>query len=499
MLTVEAAAALLRRRELSSVELVRAALDRADVFDDRLGAYVTRFDEAALAAAKRADADFAAGVDRGPLQGIPVGIKDNLFTEDGPTTAQSLVRDPSWDGRGEATAVTRLKAGGAVVLGKLTLSEFAIGPPAPGSPFPRPRNPWDLRCWPGGSSSGTGVAVASGFVLAGLGTDSAGSIRLPAAACGITGLKPTFGRVPVSGSVPLAASLDHVGPMARSVWDCAAVLQTIAGHDESDATSLRAAVPDYLAELAAPLGNPRIGVVPAGEAHPAVRDAFDAMLSVLRSLGMATVTADLPEEQATVAATKIILSAESFETHRSGLRSRWQDYGSATRVRLATGAFVSDIELRRARQQRESARRRLAELFRSVDVVVSVTMPVPAPEYGPDDRLDRGLISAAAETVRYWSCVGYPALAIPMGFASTGLPLSLQLAAPPLHESALLRLGHAVQRATDWHLREPPLPDTAAALTRAGIEPGADLAALAAAYQGHRRDVEALRIEEGKA
>lgn len=497
MLTVETAAALLRRRELSSVDLVRAALDRADAFDDRLGAYVSRFDDAALAAANRADADFAAGVDRGPLQGIPVGIKDNLFTTDGPTTAQTLVRDPSWDTRPEATAVSRLKAAGAVVLGKLTLSEFAIGPPGPDAPFPRPRNPWDIRCWPGGSSSGTGVAVAAGFVLAGLGTDSAGSIRMPAAACGISGLKPTFGRVPVSGSVPLAASLDHVGPMARTVWDCAAMLRTIAGHDGADATSLREPVPDYLAELAAPLGNLRVGVVPVGMAHSAVPGLFDDMLTVLRSLGLTTTTVDLPAEQATVAATKVILSAESFETHRKTLASRWRDYGRATRVRVATGAFVTDAELDRARRRRAATRERLAGLFRSVDVVASVTMPVPAPEYGPGERLDRELVSAAAATVRYWSCTGYPALAIPMGFTAEGLPLSLQLAAPPLRESVLFRVGDAVQRATDWHLREPPLPEVAAALARARIEPGDDLAALAAAYQGHRADAEALRNEEG--
>jgi aspartyl-tRNA(Asn)/glutamyl-tRNA(Gln) amidotransferase subunit A len=521
MLTIEDAAAALRRRELSSVELVREVLARADALDASLGAYVIRFDESALAAAKRADQDFAAGVDRGPLQGIPLVAKDNLFAREGPTSAQSTVRDPSWDVTGDATAVARLRAAGAVLTGKVTLSEFAIGGPDMRSPYPRPRNPWNLHCWPGGSSSGTGAAVAGGLALAGLGTDTAGSIRMPAAVCGISGLKPTFGVVSTAGSIPLAKSLDHVGPLARSVWDCAAVLQSIAGHDPADPTTALGAPPDYLAELAGPLGPIRIGVVAAPDdvaCDPALEDVYNGALATLRSLHAATTSVVLPAYPATVAAAKITLEVESFALHEQTLSTRWSDYSVSTRLRLATGAFASGAEYLHAQRQRAATRGLLEELFESVDVVVSPTFPVGAPEYGPDELIDRVAIGAGASTVRYWSCVGYPALVIPMGFSSAGLPLSLQLVAAPMHESQLLRLGVAFQQVTDWHLREPAFAglgdgqiwgvgpasvapprvdaaDTAAASTmlrRVGIDPGEDLDALAIAYRAHRTDVRSL-------
>lgn len=507
MPTIETTSALLRRRQVSSVDLVRAALERADEVDGRLGAYITRFDETALAAAALADADFAAGVDRGPLQGIPVGVKDNMFATEGPTTAQSVVRDPAWDRSPDSTAVARLKAAGAVVMGKLTLSEYAIGPSDVDAPYPRPRNPWHLGYWPGGSSSGTGVAISGGLVFAGLGSDTAGSVRMPAAACGVSGLKPTYGRVPVSGTIPLAESLDHVGPMARSVWDCAAMLRVIAGHDPADGTSLRAPVPDYLADLTAPVHGVRIGVADLDDAtDPEVAGAFDDMLGTLRSLGLSTAGVTIPCYEATIAAAKIILAAEAFAFHQRNLESRWRDYSRATRIRLGTGAFVGAPELRDARRQREVTRQGLERLFQTVDVVVSPTMAVPAPRYGPDEQLDRALIGTAARAVRYWSCAGYPALAIPMGFSADGLPLSVHLVAAPLRESVLFRVGAAVQRATDWHLREPPLTDVgdtgntavAETLARAGIDPGEDLDAMAKAYQAHRGDVTALRAGTGK-
>ncbi|HVW41694.1 MAG TPA: amidase [Amycolatopsis sp.] len=507
MATIETTSVALRRREVSSVELVRAALERADAVDGRLGAYLSRFDETALAAAARADADFAAGVDRGPLQGIPVGIKDNMFVTDGPTTAQSLVRDPAWDTSPDATAVARLKAAGAVVMGKLTLSEYAIGPSDVDAPFPRPRNPWHLGYWPGGSSSGTGVAISGGLVFAGLGSDTAGSVRMPAAACGVSGLKPTYGRVPVSGTIPLAVSLDHVGPMGRSVWDCAAMLRVIAGHDPADDTSLRAPVPDYLADLTGPLDGVRIGVADLDDAtDPEVAAAFEDMLGVLRSLGLSTAGVTLPCYEATIAAAKIILAAEAFAFHQRNLGLRWRDYSRATRIRLGTGAFASPPEVADARRQREAARDGLEGLFRTVDVVVSPTMAVPAPRYGPDEQLDRALIGTAARAVRYWSCAGYPALAIPMGFSADGLPLSVQLVAAPLRESLLFRVGAAVQRATDWHLREPPLTEAGTTgnavvtevLAKAGIDPGEDLDAMAKAYQAHCGDVTALRAGAGE-
>ncbi|MCU1615630.1 MAG: amidase [Frankiales bacterium] len=518
MLTLVEAAALLRRRDVTSVELLDAALARADAADATLGAYVHRTDESALAAAVRADRDFAAGIDRGPLQGIPVAVKDNLCTADAPTTAQSAVHDPAWDRAGDATVVARLRAAGAVLTGKLTLSEFAIGPPGPDSAFPCPRNPWDLRCWPGGSSSGTGTAVAAGLVFAGLGTDTAGSIRIPSAMCGLTGLKPTFGRVPVSGSIALAPSLDHVGPMTRSVADCAAVLQVIAGHDPADPSSSRADVPDYAAALARPLRELRVGVTMPfdDDVDAEVAVAFDEAVAALRSAGVAVRDVVLPDFAPTAAAAKVILEAESFALHEPMLRTRWADYSPATRRRLATGAFAGAADLLRAYERRAATSRLLGRLFAEVDLVVAPAMPMPAPVLAADGSLDRDTVSRSTRSMRYWNCAGLPALVLPMGRSATGLPLSLQIVGDVLRETDVLALGSVLQTVTDWHRavpvqgggvadrrpagdRTPPVSapavepaDAAAAaaeLGRRGIHVGEDRDELGRAYALHRSDV----------
>jgi aspartyl-tRNA(Asn)/glutamyl-tRNA(Gln) amidotransferase subunit A len=514
---------LLRRREVSSTELVRDAFARADAVDEVTGAYLHRLTEPALRAARHADADLAAGRDRGPLHGIPLAVKDNMFTADGPTTAQSRVHDPSWDDAPDATVVARLRARGAVITGKLTLSEFAIGQQSPDSPFPRPRNPWNPRCWPGGSSSGTGVAVAAGMVFAGLGTDTAGSIRIPSAMCGITGLKPTFGRVPVTGTIPLAPSLDHVGPMARSARDCALMLQAIAGHDPSDPASSTMPVPDYGdggARLPGPL---RVGIAMpfASGLDLAAAAAFDDALAVLRSLGARLTDVTLPDYEPAAAAAKIILEAEAFACHETALRTRWRDFAPMTRQRLATGAFTGAADLDRARRQREQTVASLSELFSMVDLIVSPAMPIPAPAVDRNGSPDRAVTFMAARPMRYWSLSGYPALVVPMGFSPAGLPLSLQIVGRPFAEATVLGVGTAFQAATDWHRAEPavlstrhtpdgaagagaiapgPLPAAAAAaaaaaeaLARRGLDAGDDIAALAAAYTAHLGDVETLR------
>ena len=227
-LTVQDAAKQLRTGELTSVELTKLVIARAEEFDAQVGTYLARFDDHALASAAQADDELAQGLDRGPLHGIPVGVKDILAALEGPTTAQSLILDPAWGEGKDAPIVKRLRKAGAVITGKTTTMEFACGMPDPTKPFPIPRNPWDLETWPGGSSSGTGSGIAAGMFLAGIGTDTGGSIRIPAAFCGVSGLMPTFGRVPKSGCTPLGYSLDHVGPLARSAWDCAAMLQVSA-------------------------------------------------------------------------------------------------------------------------------------------------------------------------------------------------------------------------------------------------------------------------------
>ncbi|MDH3681112.1 MAG: amidase, partial [Acidimicrobiia bacterium] len=263
--TIASAGDALRDGELTSVELVTRLQGAADDLDETLGTWLARFDEAALAAAAEADAELAAGRDRGPLHGIPLGIKDILATDEGPTTAQSLVLDPTWGDQGDGPVITRLREAGAVLMGKTTTMEFAVGRPDFSKPFPVPRCPWNTDRWAGGSSSGTANGIASGQILGGLGTDTGGSVRLPAAYNGISGHKPTFGLVPKSGCVPLGLSYDHIGPMARSAWDCAAMLNAMAGPHPSDRTTVEhPAGPDghdYLASIDRGVEGLTVGVI----------------------------------------------------------------------------------------------------------------------------------------------------------------------------------------------------------------------------------------------
>jgi aspartyl-tRNA(Asn)/glutamyl-tRNA(Gln) amidotransferase subunit A len=460
-LSVQEAAARIRSGTLSSFELTTAVLERADAIDPQLGAYLARFDETALAAAKRADNELANGVDRGPFHGIPVGVKDILAAAEGPTTAQSLILDPAWGAGKDAPIVKRLRQAGAVITGKTTTMEFACGAPDPTKPFPIPRNPWDLGTWPGGSSSGTGSGIAAGLFLAGIGTDTGGSIRIPAAFCGVSGLMPTFGRVPKSGCTPLGYSLDHVGPLARSAWDCAAMLQILAGYDPSDPDCKDVAVPDYLAALSGSLSGLRIGVeytrhFPA-DSDPTTRAQFDAAVAMLKVLGASVQEITLPLYAEMGATLMPIVGSESLAYHRADAQARWNDYFEATRTMLARGAMVSGADYVQAQRVRRVAQHELQQLFQTVDVIVSPTAAVGAFRYGADDRLlDLESMFRLVFTA-YWDAAGNPALVVPMGFTADGLPLSLQIAGRPFEEGTVLRVGDAFQRMTDWHVREPEL------------------------------------------
>jgi aspartyl-tRNA(Asn)/glutamyl-tRNA(Gln) amidotransferase subunit A len=464
-LTLTAAAQALRAGELTSVELAEEAIARADAFDDRLGVYLARFDEYARASAEQADVDFAAGIDRGPLQGVPIGVKDILAMSEGPTTAQSLILDPAWGADRDAIVVERLKAAGAVITGKLTTMEFACGLPDPSKPFPLPRNPWNTDTWPGGSSSGTGAGVAAGLFLAGIGTDTGGSIRIPAIFCGVTGLMPTYGRVPTAGCVPLGYSLDHIGPLARSARDCGAMLGAFAGPDPRDPYAVERAVPDFLAGLpdageGASLAGLRVGVERANhlgpDDDPAVEPAFAAAVDVLRSLGASVVDVTIPHYAETVTAMLITCMAESLAYHRQDMRERPEDYFAATRSMLRVGAVFSGADYVQAQRVRRVAQRGLAGVLSEVDVIVAPGASRAGPTY---DELGSGGTMEVLRGVHtpYWDAVGNPAMVVPMGFNADRMPLSLQLGARPFEEDLLVRVGDAFQRATDWHLRVPPL------------------------------------------
>jgi aspartyl-tRNA(Asn)/glutamyl-tRNA(Gln) amidotransferase subunit A len=467
-LTVREAAAMLRAGELSSVELTTAMQDSADRLDERLGTYLVRFDEQALAAAGAADAAFAAGIDHGPMQGIPVAVKDILAAREGPTTAQSLVLDPAWGAGKDAPIVARLRAAGAVITGKVTTMEFACGMPDPTKPFPIPRNPWDTGTWPGGSSSGTGSGIAAGMFLAGIGTDTGGSIRCPAAYCGVSGLKATFGRVPKSGCTPIGYSLDHVGPLARSSWDCAAMLGVLAGRHPSDPESSPAPVADYVAALSGDLKGVRVGVDRVHhfppQVDPALAGVLDAAVSALESLGATVVEVSLPYWDEMKVATMLTAYAEGLAYQMPDLRSRWGDFFAGTRLFAARGALVSGADYVQAQRVRRVAQGALQKLFQGVDLVVTPTAGTGALRY--DDRDDLASLDDLLRTMftGYWNASGNPALSVPMGFTGEGMPLSLQIAGRPFDESLVLRAGDAYQDVTDWHLRVPPLVSEAAAV-----------------------------------
>jgi aspartyl-tRNA(Asn)/glutamyl-tRNA(Gln) amidotransferase subunit A len=459
-LTVEDAAAKLRSGELTSVALTEAVYARADELDAQTGTYLARFDEQALATAAQADAELADGQDRGPLHGIPVGVKDILAASEGPTTAQSLILNPDWGAGKDAPIVARLRAAGAVITGKVTTMEFAIGMPDQTKPFPIPRNPWDLETWPGGSSSGTGNGIAAGMFLAGIGTDTGGSIRIPAAFCGVSGLMPTFGRVPKSGCTPLGYSLDHVGPLARSAWDCAAMLQVLAGYDASDPDCFDLPVPDYLAALSPSLKGVCIGVERVHhfpeDSDPAAREQFEAAMSVLEDLGATLVDVSLPYFAEINTTTMVTMAAEALAYHRQDMQSRWSDYAAGTRQWVAMGALVSGADYVQAQRVRRVAQKELGQLMQSVDAIVTPTAVCGALKYA--ELEDGGIAKLMGRMfTSYWDAVGNPALVVPMGFTAAGLPLSLQIAGRAFDEPTILRIGDAFQRSTDFHLRTPEL------------------------------------------
>ncbi|MEZ4293236.1 MAG: amidase, partial [Myxococcota bacterium] len=450
-------ATALRAGRLKSVELTTRLLARADRLDATLGTFIARFDASALDAARAADADFANGIDRGPLQGIPLGIKDIIAAREGPTTACSriLLGDPDWGGGVDAPVVARLRAQGAVILGKTTTLEFAIGPPDPEGPFPLHRNPWNLERWPGGSSAGTGTGVAAGLILGGLGSDTGGSIRIPAALCGISGLKPSFGLVPKSGVVPLGHSLDTVGPMARSARDCASMLQAIAGPSPDDATCVARAPADYASALDGDLSGLRIGVarthhVDVDGFDAACRARFEAAVETLARAGAEPVEVELEGYPSLATAALITSAAESFACHRDALRRRFADYGRGARHSLVLGALYGAADYVQAQKARAFGHAMLKRVFARCDVVVTPTMGLPAP------RLDDDFWAMMSRTFTpAWNLLGTPAMSIPMGPTSEGLPAGLQIVGALFDDATVLRVADAYQRITDWHRAWP--------------------------------------------
>jgi aspartyl-tRNA(Asn)/glutamyl-tRNA(Gln) amidotransferase subunit A len=453
--TIHEAARELREGHLTSVALTKQFLARTDALDALLGTFVARFDETALTAAQKADVDFSAGIDRGPLQGIPLGIKDIIAAREGATTACSQVLPSEW-GRGlDAPVVARLREQGAVVMGKTATLEFALGPPDPDGPFPLHRNPWDLERWPGGSSAGTGTGIAAGLILGGLGSDTGGSVRIPAALCGISGLKPSYGLVPKSRVVPLAHTLDTVGPMARSARDCATILQAIAGPSRDDPTSSDRPVPDYATGLTGDACGLRIGVerdhhTRIANFDPACRKRFDDAIGALERTGAEIVEVSFDGYPEINTAALLTSAAESFAYHRKNLQRRFDDYGRATRHSLSIGAFYNSSDYVQAQKVRAWGLATLRRVLGRCDVIVTPTIGLPAPRVTEDfwEMMEWTYTPA-------WNLLGTPAISIPMGPIGGGLPSGLQIIGARFDDETVLRVADAYQQVTGWHMNLP--------------------------------------------
>jgi amidase len=454
---VEAADAI-RARKISPVELTTALLERIDRLEPSLRSYATVTPEQACAQARRAEAEIAAGSCRGPLHGVPVAVKDICNTA-GIVTASGMAIHSRHVPDFDATAVKRLADAGAILLGKLQLTEGAFVTHHP--TVTPPRNPWHADYYAGASSSGPGVATAAGLCFGSLGSDTGGSIRFPCSANGVTGLKPTWGRVSRHGVFALAASLDHVGPMARSAADAGAVLGAIAGFDPNDPTSLAAPVPDYLASLHAGVRGLRIGIDAAYnetgsdfEIVAAVREAR----KVLENLGAVIKEVKVPDPEAVMAAWGTYVAAEAAVAHDATYPARAAEYGDLANL-IDQGRAVRGIELIKAHHERLAFGGALAALFSDVDLLLVPTQPHADFTIAQERELfatPEGLAGFLRFATPF-DMSGNPTIILPGGFTPEGMPLSFQLVGRHLDEALLVRAGHAYQQATDWHRKHPPL------------------------------------------
>ena len=457
-LTVAEASGLIARKALSPVELTEACLRRIETLDPQISAVVTLTAERAVEDARRAEAEIASGSWRGPMHGIPFGLKDIYDTAGIRTAGQSRIAMDNVPAR-NAAAVDRLHAAGAILLGKLTTHEFARSGPAFDLPWPPARNPWDPTRVPGGSSSGSAAAVAAGFLPAALGTDTGGSIRGPAALCGVVGLKPSYGRVSRRGVMPNAFSLDHCGPMTWSVEDCAIVLGAIAGADLADPTSAERPVPDYRATLFDGVKGLRVGAIrhfweEERPTAPAIRAAMEEAIEVLRGLGAVVEEVRL-RPLADYNAVKIALGeTEVYAVHQANVVSRLEDFGIDFQKRIVAACLIGTPSYIQAQRERRRMIAGMASVFERCDVLLTATgvraaatLGTPSP---PAAWTEPGTTSP-------FSVLGLPALSLCNGFDADGLPLGMQIVGRPFDEATVLRTAHAYEAATPWRDRRPAL------------------------------------------
>ena len=448
-----------RKRSLSPVELTKDCLARIAQLNPAIHAFITVSSDSALEQARQAEAEIARGDWRGPLHGIPLAVKDLIDTAGILSTAASALfkdRIPHED----AEVVSRLKNAGAVLLGKQNLHEFAYGGSSVGGYYGAVHNPWSLAHIAGGSSGGSAAAVSAGLGYGAIGTDTSGSIREPAALCGVVGLKPTYGRVSARGVIPLAPSLDHVGPIARTVEDVAVILEAIAGFDRNDPASRDVPAADYARALRQGPGALRIGVPRSffyEDLDPEVAAATDNALRVL-----AAMAAEVREIELPVPTDRSLQSAEAYNYHAEFVARTPELYEPETLRRIESGRNLSAGDVLEQRNQLQNTRREIVDVFENVDVLVTPTTPVVAPTIAdlledPDQLRARELV--LLRNTRPFNIWGLPAISVPCGFTAAGLPMGLQISGPHWQEARVLQLAYAYEQATDWHLRQPLNPE----------------------------------------
>ncbi len=457
MMTVMEATRGIREGTLSPVELLERCLERIKAAEPILHAWVHLDDAGARTVAEERAAEATAGKLRGPLHGIPVGVKDVFHVAGMPTTAgagEFAHERPAED----AAAVARLRAAGAVIVGKTATTEFAYTDP------PATCNPWNVEHTPGGSSSGSAAAVAARMVPFALGSQTVGSVLRPAAYCGVVGYKPAHGIIPTDGVVPLAWSLDHVGPMARSAADCALMLREMAGRDPKDSTTSVRPVPDYSAALSGDIRGLRVGLLRSSfleSAGVVLRQAVEHAVSELAGLGAKVEEVSLSLLEAGHPASLAVITSEALAYHATWLRERPGDYQRDVRERLRVGAFVSGVQYVQGQRVRAMIRDEVTAALRSCDVLVAPTTPIVATAVGQTDvtieHESYDVRSALTRYTRHFNMSGHPVCSVPCGFTAAGLPIGMQIVGRPFDEATVLRVADAYQRATDWHTRRPPL------------------------------------------
>jgi aspartyl-tRNA(Asn)/glutamyl-tRNA(Gln) amidotransferase subunit A len=460
--TLAALAAAMRGREASPIGVTEACLARITRLDPELRAFVRVDGPGARALARAREGDLHAGRPAGPLAGVPVGYKDLFAVRGHPAACGTAIGEYFLAG-GDATAVARLGAAGVVVIGKLNMTELALGPFGDNAHHGDVQNPWRPGHVAGGSSSGSGAAVAAGLAWATLGTDTGGSIRLPAAACGIVGLKPTYGRISRAGVMPLSWSLDHVGPMARTVHDTALLLGILAGPDADDATTSGRAVPDYVGALDRPVAGLRAGVPDRyfwDDLDPEVARFVRKAMADLAELGVEVREVPIPDPRPLVDVANVLARSESAALHVRLVRETPHLLQPAVRARLEVGLHVGALDyLQAARLRARLTRAFVDEAFAEVDVLLTPTIPEPAPRLadakaGPADEVV-GRMNRFSRLTRPFNALGLPALSVPCGLSALGLPVALQIVGRPFDEATVFRVGHAYERAAGWWRRLP--------------------------------------------